>query len=142
MSKTGNDIFGPIGPKLTAFANQHNLLIEKYWHQEPSWRFSFRHPRGGTGCLEVLAKEKATFMMSTFYWIDNYELGIRRARRTFLDAVDVTQVFDRLEESYTELLTWRPEDMDEFGDGFTEAWHRAYSKQEFYAFNEKYPVPC
>jgi hypothetical protein len=32
--------FSEIGVTLTKFAEDHNLRIDKYWHQFPSWRLS------------------------------------------------------------------------------------------------------
>ena len=44
------EFFAPFSDELQRFAEKHNLLIDKYWHQFHSWRFSFKHPKGGIGC--------------------------------------------------------------------------------------------
>jgi hypothetical protein len=39
--------FRPLKPALERFATDHNLMIERYYHDLPAWDFRFRHPKGG-----------------------------------------------------------------------------------------------
>jgi len=42
---------------LSAFADERNLLIEKYRHEGFVWSLKFRHPRGGEAVVQVYRKE-------------------------------------------------------------------------------------
>ncbi|HET8696255.1 MAG TPA: hypothetical protein VFO94_02140 [Gammaproteobacteria bacterium] len=46
--------FAPVASTLEGFATRHRLLLEKYPKQNHAWHFSFRHPAGGTGLIQVL----------------------------------------------------------------------------------------
>src|SRR5437868_14262455 len=41
--------FAPVADCLEHFGLAHNLLLTRYWPQEPCWDYMFRHPLGGVG---------------------------------------------------------------------------------------------
>jgi len=68
--------FSKIAPTLEAFASDHNLLIEKYAHLLAEWAFWFRHPKGGTGQIEVILTEADQSIRAAPSWcIDVWQKG-------------------------------------------------------------------
>jgi hypothetical protein len=47
------EFFAPVADCLEDFGLVHNLLLTRYWHQEPCWDFMFRHPLGGVGRIMI-----------------------------------------------------------------------------------------
>src|SRR5579872_732750 len=50
--------FSALAPVLEGFAQRHNLRLEKYYHEEPSWGFLCRHPSGVSVRLRYSAPMK------------------------------------------------------------------------------------
>jgi hypothetical protein len=126
---------------LRTFANEHNLLIEEFWHEIPSWRFSFRHPDGGVGCVELLLEKRELPEIRAYYWNDDYETGVRNLKSFSTDVLAVSEISAQLEETFQMVIGWDQNSLDDKVGGFHESWHRAFSIEEFNRFNEKYPIP-
>jgi hypothetical protein len=71
--------FSEISDVLKKFAEDFNLKIDQYWHQMPSWRFSFKHPKDGIACIEVMKESVTAIKIYSYWWIDDFEMvqGIR-----------------------------------------------------------------
>src|SRR5262245_14965727 len=79
--------FSTLSEVLNAFSSKHDLLVDKYWHQFPSWRLSFRHPKGGVACLEVM-KEEDGIKIYSYWWLDKYDEFTRYSKRTESDLIE------------------------------------------------------
>ena len=71
--------FSALAAVLEGFAQRHNLRLEKYYHQAPSWGFLFRHPSGGVGKIEVQRVSEATVCILSDWWYDDFDAATRGA---------------------------------------------------------------
>src|SRR5262249_17396387 len=55
MSEDGGleAFFSKISTSLESFGKTHSLLLSKYYCGNQSWDFTFRHPKGGLGKIEI-----------------------------------------------------------------------------------------
>lgn len=134
-------IFNEISPILEKFAKNYNLLIEKYWHGFPSWRFSFKHPKDGIACVEVIIDNANKIEIYGYWWIDDYDKGIRYGKRYKSGLIQVGQIPSFMEGVFREILNSEFNSWSDIAEGFKEMWHRDYSKEQFIKFNDKYPIP-
>src|SRR5258708_19591366 len=65
--------FQGLSPILSAFAATHNLAIEEYYHESPSWTFRFQHPKGGEGGIQFERVDDSTALVTTYSHIDDFE---------------------------------------------------------------------
>ena len=134
--------FAPIANLLTAFGAKHNLMLEKYWHEFPSWRFSFRHPKGGVACLEVMRDSPSSIKLYRYWWIDDYDNFSRYAKR------DETQRYELatpnlkqiLEEQFSGLLSWDKDTWTQVATGYESSWKR-HGRESFERDVARYPEP-
>lgn len=134
--------FCQFSKNLEDFAERHNLLIDKYWHQFYSWRFSFKHPKGGIAALELFKENGLLMQIYSYWWIDDYEKFTRFARRSqskYFEA-EIEIILQNLEENFFEILSWKTGEWTDLTKEFKGIWNK-YSKEEFYKLNDKYPVP-
>ncbi len=61
--------FAEVGEAIESFAAKHGLLLEKYYHDSPSWSLGFGHPKGGQAKLEVSALSPEATLVSCVWWI-------------------------------------------------------------------------
>lgn len=141
------EFFAPFSDELEKFAEKHNLLIDRYWHQFHSWRFSFKHPKGGIGCLEFSKetdslKDGSLFVIYSFWWLDDYDKSTRFHHRseTNLFEAETGKLSQMLEECFDEILSWQLDEWTNKTSGFENSWN-IYSREEFYKLVDKYPVP-
>jgi hypothetical protein len=123
------------------FAAEHHLRIDKYWHNFPSWRFSFRHPKGGAACIEVLKEGGTHLSVLAYWWLDNYDQGTRSSRRyqseTF--TADSIKMAELLEETLTTIVTWPIDSWTEVTAGLGDSWKRSFTKEQFENQVDDYP---
>ena len=115
------------------FAAKHHLLIDKYWHNLPSWRFSFRHPKGGFGGIEVFKEGDEEIKVSGYWWLDDYDKGIRRGRRHESGVLNVNSfvMLDLLEDVLNKLVSWPLDSWTEEAHGLGDSWKKHFCKEEF-----------
>ena len=136
------EIFAPFSIELTRFAEKYNLLIDKYWHQFHSWRFSFKNPKGGIGCIEFSHEKDNLFVIYSFWWLDDYAKSTRFHYRNETDLFEAKaeRISKKLEESLNEILSLQLGQWTITTSGFEDSW-KIYGEEEFYKLNDKYPVP-
>jgi hypothetical protein len=134
--------FGHFSEELEDFARRHNLLIDRYWHQFHSWRFSFKHPKGGIANLELFKETESLVKIYSNWWLDDYDKFTRFARQSQTDLFEAKKetIILKLEENFAEILSWNLNEWTDIGNQFENIWNR-WSKEEFYNFNNKYPFP-
>jgi hypothetical protein len=132
-------IFDSISPSLENFAEKYNLRIDKYWHEWSSWTFSFKNPKRGISSVEVMLVAGDEFEVNGYWWVDDYDNGIRLSKGYNSGFIKSNQITNALEQTLSIILNWELNSLTDIAEGLKETWHR-YSKEEFYKLNDKYPV--
>ena len=142
--------FEPMAATLSAFADERNLLIEKYRHEGFVWSLKFRHPRGGEAVVQVYRKEverkdSETVVVRGDWWVDDYPAGtrsIRRGRSRQLERCQTQLLISALEDSLDQFLAWVPGLWDQVIYGLGGDWARYWrSKDEFDRLLLRLPEP-
>jgi len=136
-----NKTFDVIKTELIEFAQKRNLLLEKYWHSNPSWAFSFKHPKGGAGRLEVMLENNGLMKVYGYWWMDDYYKGIRYSKGHQSEFIPVIEVPALLEQFFKLILDWNLDNWTEITKGYKQVWHPIYTKKQFTQLYEKYPLP-
>jgi hypothetical protein len=137
-----DEFFRTIAEVLTQFAQRHNLKLQKYYHESPSWSFTFRHPKGGVAKIEVARESANTLHLSSSWWYDNYDNATRFARKTISQSLPRTpKVLDsELEKTLSLITSWQFGEWDE-SHGGNDSWKTNWTKQQFELLLEQYPIP-
>ena len=141
MENELNEIFASISPTLLKFAEKHNLRADKYWHNFPSWRFSFKHPSGGLASIEVMAESNDFLKIYGYWWIDDFDSGSRYSKRYESELIQPNNIFPMLENVFILVVNWDINSWSETTHGFKESWSKTFSKDQFLKLNDKYPTP-
>ena len=135
--------FQGLSPILSTFAATHNLAIDEYYHESPSWTFRFRHPRGGAGGIHVERVDDSTIRVGSSWYIDEFENFTRYLKSDegsdlILGAIDVREL---LEKKLKDIVTWNKSDMTAFPD--YERFWSLYSREEWLQMSpiERLPKP-
>jgi hypothetical protein len=141
--KNVKTFFQGLSPILSTFAATHNLAIDEYYHESPSWTFRFRHPKGGAGGIHVERVDDSTIRVGSSWYIDEFENFTRYLKSDegsdlILGAIDVREL---LEEKLKEIVTWNKSDMTSFPD--YERFWSLYSREEWLQISpiERLPKP-
>ncbi|MHC4213515.1 MAG: hypothetical protein ACYSWP_09110 [Planctomycetota bacterium] len=133
--------FAKISSVLEDFSSSHNMQINKYYHEGPSWAFMFKHPVNGTGQIEV-EKVNDNFVLIRKSWtIDDFDTSTRflkyppPSENIGLDHIELHQA---LEEALAEILKWKKEDLTPLK--VPHSWSKHCSKEQFYRQYENLPV--
>ena len=133
------ETFGEIASILEKFAETNNLLIEKYEHEAPVWRFSFRHPIDGVGSVLVSVDKIGEIKVTGHWWIDDYDSGTRRLRASESIITAKIDLSSTLEIVLETVLKWDPKSLTEH-EGYKEYWHQFFTRQQFHQINNRYPA--
>ena len=134
--------FAPFSAACQQFAKRHNIKIEKYYHQFPAWSFSFRHPAGGIGKLDLAKESESQLKIWEYWWHDDYDTATRSVKTKEhepfgLEDIDVVEM---LESALGNILSWKFGDWDNVHDGYESSWHGTFTKKQFEAQDQAYPV--
>ena len=134
--------FSRIETVLTQFGDVHNLKIDRYWHQLPSWRFSFKHPKRGLACIEVIKESDTEIKIYSYWWMDDFEKATRYSCRLETEPFmpDARKLQPLLESILSEILSRPLDAWSEIKSGLEQIWS-IYSKEEFLKFEDSYPLP-
>lgn len=134
--------FSQIGDVLNQFSSQHNLALDKYYHQSPSWRFNFRHPKGGVASIDVMKESDHSLKIDCYWWLDDYDKFTRFIKRDESEVLDVGSVklSDLLENKFREILSWKLGEWTQIATGYEEYWKPQGSKW-IEKDVERYPQP-
>lgn len=135
------ELFDEISPAIEQFAEKYNLLVEKYWHGIPSWRFSFKHPKSGIGCVELIIDNFNSIEIYGYLWIDDYDKGTRSGKTYKSGFIRLAQAPDILYETFNKILGWEFDSSFDVTDIAKNSWHQNYNKEQFLKLNDKYPIP-
>lgn len=123
------------------FAAKHHLQVDNYWHDFPSWRFSFKHPKGGAACIEVFREGETQVSVYAHWWMDDYEQGTRSGRtyQSEILTVDPSEMADLLEETLTKTVSWPLNSWSDVTTGLGDSWKRIFTKEQFERQVDNYP---
>ncbi len=135
--------FQEISFALLAFAATHNLAIDEYYHDSPSWAFRFQHPKGGAAGIHVERIDDSTIRVGGSWYIDEFENFTRylksdEGRRLTLREIDLREI---LEVKLQDIVTWKKTDMIAHSD-YEKLWSR-YTREEWAQMSpvERLPQP-
>src|SRR5258708_3678952 len=135
--------FQGCSPILSAFAATHNLAIEEYYHESPSWTFRFQHPKGGEGGIQVEHVDDSTARVGRYWYIDEFENFTRylksdKGSDLGLREVDLREI---LEQKLQDIVSWNKSDMIAHPD-YEKFWS-VYSREEWLQMSpiERLPKP-
>ena len=133
--------FSPLSWTLLNFAAAHHLRVDKYWHHFPSFRFDFRHPKGGVAAIEVFREGETTLSVYAYWWMDDYDQGIRSGRRyqSEILTLDSIKLEDLLEETLTTVVAWPRDSWTDITSGLGDSWKRHFTKEQFELQINDYP---
>ena len=135
--------FSKIAGVLKEFADKHNLMIDKYFHQFPAWHFRFRHPVDGVGQIEVSKNEDDSLNICGGWWVDYYDT----TRRDFKHAETATISTDHeilcktLEEMLRLIVSWNKSDLERGIENPYRERGVMDTREKVERELQKYPVP-
>lgn len=134
--------FAPVADHLERFGLQHNLMLTRYWHQEPCWDFMFRHPLGGVGRIMVYQAGEELLSVQGLWWVDRYDEFARYIRRSPPRAVgrNPDELAKALRAGLAEVLGWREGEWNEVAGGYREEWS-PMTREAFEGATAYYPIP-
>ena len=132
------EFFEKISNNLNQFAKDHNLRIEKYYHDIPGWEFLFRHPEGGQCYIEILKSDETHVTLMAAMWINEFDSDIAYDKHTnrILCSIDGKELINKLNEILNKVLSWKKRDMEKFQSKKT-----TMTKEELEKDLERYPNP-
>jgi hypothetical protein len=134
--------FASVANCLEHFGLAHNLMLTRYWHQEPCWDYMFRHPQGGVGRIMIYKEGEDLLSVHGLWWVDRYDEFARYLRRSTPRIVkrDPKDLGPALRAGFEEVLGWQLGAWDDIARGYQEEWSRT-SKEDFEGTLAYYPVP-
>jgi hypothetical protein len=134
--------FAPVADCLERFGLDHNLMLTRYWHQEPCWDYMFRHPLGGVGRIMVYQAGEELLLVQGLWWVDRYDEFARYIRRSTPRTIGRAPdgLAQALRAGLAEVLGWREGEWDEIADGYQEEWSPT-AKEAFEGALAYYPIP-
>jgi hypothetical protein len=136
------EFFTPIANALEEFANAHNLLVQKYYHDAPVWSLCFSHPNGGQAKLDVSKEENGNLSVQGVWWQDDYHAFTRRIMwgKKIEVSRDCQAVSAHLEKVFPEILRMSKDSLTVAYPDYKDIWGR-YTKSEFEAMTPRWPSP-
>jgi hypothetical protein len=137
-----DQFFAPVAACLEQFGQEHNLLLTRYWHQEPCWDFMFRHPLRGVGRIMIHKAGEDLLSVLGLWWVDRYVEFTRYIRRSAPHSIErePNRLTSALRDVFREILEWHEENWTEIARDYQQIWSRA-SKEEFESVLGIYPIP-
>ena len=116
---------------LLDFASAHNLAVDEYYHESPSWSFRFRHPKGGGASVILERRNDSTIQISGNWYIDEYEIFTRYFKGQGTDelALENVDLRQELEANLDEVVSWEKSQMTAHPN-YEKVWS-LYSKDEW-----------
>ncbi len=133
--------FAQIADVLNDFGSSHNLLLERYYHEAPSWRFNFRHPEGGVASIDVMKKSNDSLKIYDHWWIDDFDKFARflRTEETPEYKIDSVNLAETLEEHLRKILSWQSDKLTRVEIDYEPYWKP--HKEVLLNYVDRYPQP-
>jgi hypothetical protein len=134
--------FAPIADVLSTFAESHNLILDRYYHESPSWRFNFRHPKGGIASIDVMKESDESIKTHLYWWVDDYYKFTRFSRVSSSKEIRIRDVnlVNILEEELKRVLAWEAGEWTNVTTGYEKIWS-PMGREWLEKDAERYPEP-
>lgn len=134
-------LFPQIADVLNDFASRHNLMIERFYHDAPCWKFNFRHPRGGVGSIDVYIESRDSLKIYSHWWIDDFNKFARflRTEETPEYKIDSINLAEILKGYLKQILSWQTNELTQVDIDYEQYW-KPY-KEKLLNYTERYPEP-
>lgn len=134
--------FAPASDLLISFARQHNLFLEKHYHDAPVWSLCFTQPLGGSAKVDV-RREGNLLSISGVWWVDDYDAGTRSMKD--IEAVkcepDGEELAAVMAKTLSELMSLTSGNWSRVATGYKRGWHKTWTKEQFQKLSEPWPRP-
>lgn len=132
--------FKPLAEEIEKFANDHNLIIDRYYHQGRVWSLRFAHPQGGDAALEIYMHDDDHFRIGESWCIDDYDTSTRSTRYSLSQPIRRGEhsLTPLLRQSLLEILSWQPGEWTKVSGDYQGIWHQ-YTRAEFEAMRRQLP---
>lgn len=133
--------FGRIAAPIKNFVVRHGLVLDKYYHDGPSWDLRFGHPLGGNASIQVTNAGDVA-RLSTVWYVDDYDQFTRFLHwRDPIDVgLDIDSITKALHEELAAILATPLGKWTKIATGYKRAWGM-YPKAVFEAMGPTYPLP-
>jgi hypothetical protein len=135
--------FAPINTVLTAFAADHNLLLEKYYHDAPCWSLRFAHPSSGEAKVDICRGEDSKAKVSGVWWCDDYDTFTRSLR--YSDEIRCEPIPEIVQPALLETLkvvvAFERGKWSQVATGYRDIWKKTWTKSQFEKLTEGLPKP-
>lgn len=137
-----DNFFWPLAETLTKFAEDHNLLVEKYYHDVPMWSLCFNHPKGGQAKIDITKVGVDRIEISSAWWLDEYEKSCRSLKRGKKAKLKMSPgaLKAGLAKTLKEILAWERGDWTTVATGYESAWS-GVTKGQLESWASKWPTP-
>ena len=134
--------FAQIAGVLMSFAQRHNLLVDRYYHDSPSWTFRFIHPQGGQASVGVSCNAGEIAAIYSSWHVDDYDRFTRfiHWRKSREVSKDDKTMLEELERELSAILAVPLGQWNQVAEGYSNVWGR-YTKDEFAKMTPAYPDP-
>ena len=135
--------FAPLSQVIGEVARKHNLLLDKYYHENASWDLRFSHPRGGQASVTIYNVGAADIAKVGSVWcLDDYDRFTRFIHSRPLRQIPkkAESVRWELEVEFAAILALPLGQWHRVVTGYEGIWSQ-YSKAEFQAMAGKLPDP-
>lgn len=134
--------FAPLSQAIGDVARRHNLLLDKYYHEGPSWTLRFNHPRGGQASISVSNGGPEVAKVHSAWHLDDYDRFTRSIHwRQPRDVPKNPEAVRReLEFEFRALLEVPLGEWNQVATGYERVWGQ-FSKAAFLAMTPRYPDP-
>jgi hypothetical protein len=134
--------FAPLANGIKAFAIEHNLFIDEYYHDSPGWDLRFSHPKGGNASISIsnVAPDRASIGSS--WYVDDYDQFTRSIHWRGARSIpkEPALVREALEEEFHAMIGAPLGAWNQVARGYEDSWGE-YTKEQFYALGPHYPKP-
>ncbi|MGA3080838.1 MAG: hypothetical protein ABSD44_05600 [Terracidiphilus sp.] len=135
--------FSPMSELIVAFAKRHNLLLQKYYHDAPSWSLCFLYPSGGVARIDLNRKSEHIVRISGIWWVDDYDSCTRSIKET--DSIECEPIVSKVEPHLIKILksvlSFTPGDWSQVATGYEKYWHKTWTREQFDRLNSHLPYP-
>jgi hypothetical protein len=137
-----DEYFTPLSATLNSFVERRGLLLEKYYHESPSWSLCFGHPKGGQAKIDVSAESNEQVCVQAVWWVDDYATF----RRSLLwgekryQARQPEEVAVAVDRAFSETLSWEVGTWTQVAEGYQPYWS-AFTAESFAKFANPWPKP-
>lgn len=116
--------FAPLREPLTTFAADHGMILQKYYHDAPTWSLCFGHPNGGQTKIDVTAVSDSEVQIQAIWWCDDYDTFTRSVAWGAKQNASLQEdrVMSTVKQTFQEALLWQDEARTDIVHGYASSW--------------------